>query len=213
MNNIYPKGGKGVISKVGKREISRLARRKIIVEIATYCFFERGFADTTMSAIAGKLGGSKGTLWKHFCSKEDLFEAVVDARVEALEKQIHDSVAATKVSIATLRVLLLRFTEILLSHDAISLFRLVMAEGGRLPILRRLLYERGPANIRSRTRDYFVQRFDFAEADRLAQLVFAAIVGFRIDALLRPELPSIHETEVYFDNFLSHLKVPEPGFD
>ena len=37
-----------------------------------------------MSGIAGALGGSKGTLWNHFPSKEELFVAVLRAMLGAM---------------------------------------------------------------------------------------------------------------------------------
>src|SRR3546814_7802383 len=54
------------------------ARRKAFVDAARELFFANGYAGTTMSSIASKVGGSKTTLWTYFPSKEDLFAAVVD---------------------------------------------------------------------------------------------------------------------------------------
>ena len=38
---------------------------------------EEGFAAASMSAIAARVGGSKGTLYNYFKSKEALFEAYI----------------------------------------------------------------------------------------------------------------------------------------
>src|SRR3546814_17201673 len=54
------------------------ARRKAFVDAARELFFANGYAGTTMSSIASKVGGSKTTLWTYFPSMEDLFAAVVD---------------------------------------------------------------------------------------------------------------------------------------
>ena len=40
-------------------------------------FFEQGYTAASMSTIAARLGGSKGTLYNYFKSKEELFEAQV----------------------------------------------------------------------------------------------------------------------------------------
>ena len=53
-------------------------RRKAFIDAAREAFFANGYAGTTMSSIASKVGGSKTTLWSYFPSKEELFEAVVD---------------------------------------------------------------------------------------------------------------------------------------
>ena len=59
------------------RTLARDARRQAILDIARESFVTDGFAATSMSAIAAKLGGSKGTLYNYFRSKEELFEAIM----------------------------------------------------------------------------------------------------------------------------------------
>ena len=63
-----------------RREARRQSRREAILDVAAQSFLEHGYAGTTMSAIAATLGGSKGTLWSYFASKEVLFAAVIDRR-------------------------------------------------------------------------------------------------------------------------------------
>ena len=53
------------------------AREAIILDVARDCFLAEGYAATSMSTIAARLGGSKGTLYNYFKNKEDLFAAVV----------------------------------------------------------------------------------------------------------------------------------------
>ena len=55
----------------------RDARRGAILDAAEKVFLEEGFAAASMSAIAARVGGSKGTLYNYFKSKEALFEAYV----------------------------------------------------------------------------------------------------------------------------------------
>ncbi|BAK66538.1 putative TetR family transcriptional regulator [Sphingobium sp. SYK-6] len=61
----------------GRREARRLDRRDMILSVAQAYFLAHGYAGTTMSGIAAEVGGSKGTLWNHFPSKEELFTAVL----------------------------------------------------------------------------------------------------------------------------------------
>src|SRR5262245_55550788 len=63
--------------KIGKTESQRLEKRAQIIAIARQHFFEHGYDNTTMSAIAAQLGGSKRTLWSYFSDKEELFTAMV----------------------------------------------------------------------------------------------------------------------------------------
>jgi TetR/AcrR family transcriptional repressor of mexJK operon len=54
-------------------------RREAILDVARSVFSEEGYAATSMSSIAARLGGSKGTLYNYFKSKEELFGAYARA--------------------------------------------------------------------------------------------------------------------------------------
>src|SRR5258708_22025925 len=60
--------------------LDRDARREAILDVAQDVFLEEGFANASMSTIAARLGGSKGTLYNYFKSKDDLFNAYVERR-------------------------------------------------------------------------------------------------------------------------------------
>ncbi|MGH6965637.1 MAG: TetR/AcrR family transcriptional regulator, partial [Phenylobacterium sp.] len=46
--------------------LDRDARREAILDVAQEVFLEEGFANASMSTIAARLGGSKGTLYNYF---------------------------------------------------------------------------------------------------------------------------------------------------
>ncbi len=52
--------------------------REAILDAATALFAQLGFNDADTQALAEKLGVGKGTLYRHFPSKRDLFLAAVD---------------------------------------------------------------------------------------------------------------------------------------
>src|ERR1700757_3560624 len=57
-------------------ELSRSdRRRRAILDVARDVFLKEGYAAASMSGIAARLGGSKGTLYNYFRSKEELFAA------------------------------------------------------------------------------------------------------------------------------------------
>ena len=58
-----------------------MQRREILASARKH-FLSEGYFATTMSAIAADIGGSKGILWTHFASKEQLLAAFVDAEIE-----------------------------------------------------------------------------------------------------------------------------------
>lgn len=55
------------------------ATRETIIRTAHQLFLSQGFAATSMRAIAGQAGVAVGGIYNHFATKEDLFEAVMDA--------------------------------------------------------------------------------------------------------------------------------------
>ena len=69
-----------VLAKQSPRACARDQRREAILNVAREVFFEQGYSAASMSTIAARLGGSKGTLYNYFKSKEELFEAQVRGR-------------------------------------------------------------------------------------------------------------------------------------
>src|SRR6201993_4265999 len=70
----------GVVKKKGRpAETDRCAaRREEILAAATSLFAEHGFADTDTQLLADKLHVGKGTLYRYFPSKRELFLAAAD---------------------------------------------------------------------------------------------------------------------------------------
>ena len=56
-----------------------------IIEAAREEFLEKGFQDASMRKIAGKVGITATALYRHYSSKEDIFDAVVEPAVSAWE--------------------------------------------------------------------------------------------------------------------------------
>ena len=66
-------------------------RRETILRIAHAAFLEDGYAATSMSSIAAKVGGSKATLYNYFSSKEELFSAVIEERCRDFREMLYDA--------------------------------------------------------------------------------------------------------------------------
>jgi AcrR family transcriptional regulator len=157
---------------------SQLIRQKIL-EIAGDLFVRQGFGAVSMSQIAAMLGGSKSTLYNHFKSKEDLFEAyVIEAgrqRFAALAEIDPMSGEAQTVLSSFGRA----YLGLLLSPNVLAVNRLVIAESTRFPELGRIFYENGPRQ----TLDRIVMMMESLKARamieagdmRLAALVFKAM--------------------------------------
>ncbi|HUY32899.1 MAG TPA: TetR/AcrR family transcriptional regulator [Pirellulales bacterium] len=68
-------------------------RTEEILDAATKLFAEHGYADTDTQLLAEKLQVGKGTLYRYFKSKRDLFLAAVDRGMRRLCEHIDNSIA------------------------------------------------------------------------------------------------------------------------
>jgi len=194
----------------GKRELNKARKRAEIVEVATRSFFERGYGATSMSAIADELGGSKATLWAHFASKEELFAAVVDYKVETFSRDVDEVLTGQVFSFPALRRACLRFLDCLLRENSVELFRLVVSEGQRFPEINEMFYARGPSKFRNCVAQFFATRFTEDQARQLTLLIVSAMVGYRSDVLMRPEKPTTKDHEAFVDNVIGLIDWPRP---
>lgn len=128
---------------IAPRALARDARRQAILDIARDSFLMDGFAATSMSAIAVKLGGSKGTLYNYFRSKEELFEAIMQQSCGG-EAAALSAIGEGGDLETVLRRLGERFVANITTAEAVGLYRLVAAESSRFPELGAVFWENGP---------------------------------------------------------------------
>ena len=81
--------------KVGRpADPARCARRREeILEAAVKLFAVRGYPETDLQVLADTLGVGKGTLYRYFPSKQDLFLAAADAVMRRLTAAVDASIA------------------------------------------------------------------------------------------------------------------------
>jgi len=72
-------------------------RNEQILDAARLMFASRGFADTDVEELASELGIGKGTIYRAFPSKQELFFATVDRSLEQMAGFIKAEVAAQQV--------------------------------------------------------------------------------------------------------------------
>src|SRR6266576_5052290 len=72
-------------TRVDRRTRSARAERRdareALLEAALQVFAERGYRDSSVDDIAERAGYSKGALYWHFSSKDDLFFALLEERI------------------------------------------------------------------------------------------------------------------------------------
>jgi len=172
-----------VLSEPGRSD----AKRRAILDVAHDVFLAQGYAATSMSEIAAKVGGSKGTLYNYFRSKEELFSAFMTDVCVAQAAIYFDPLApigagrSVRESLVQLGRSLLEF---LLQSDILAVHRLVVAEVGRFPELGRLFYENGPQRGEAR----FTEIFREAMAKGLLPPADPRVAGQRLKDLVMSDV-------------------------
>jgi AcrR family transcriptional regulator len=133
---------------VGKRSLKTLdnTRRENILRAAREVFFEKGYGGTSMSMIAARVGGSKGTLYNYFSSKKELFAAQVRATCDSSVDSIFDSGAEHETDpIIALSRVGVQYLECLYSENNVRILQILISEAQRYPEFARIFYDAGPA--------------------------------------------------------------------
>ncbi|GHV42535.1 TetR family transcriptional regulator [Clostridia bacterium] len=60
-----------------------------ILDISGALFMEKGYEQTTMQDIVDKLGMSKGAIFHHFKSKEDVMDGVIQRMIDGIVEQVN----------------------------------------------------------------------------------------------------------------------------
>ncbi|MES2493876.1 MAG: TetR/AcrR family transcriptional regulator [Pseudomonadota bacterium] len=137
-----------------RREARRQSRRDAILEVAGRFFLQHGYSGTTMSGIALELGGSKGTLWSYYPSKEALFGAVLDRATSDFREQLTQSLSPDDPIAVALAKFCTRFLSKLSRPESLALHRLVVGEAARFPEMGRIFYERAPLKTQALLADF-----------------------------------------------------------
>jgi len=137
-------------------------RRDRILQVAREVFFEQGYGAATMSTIAARLGGSKGTLYAYFKNKEDLFEEIIRDQCSVIESALdmanqgHD-----------LREALTTFGRELVtamaSDQAVRTLQLIIEESVRNPELAQRFDQAGPQQGAAAIAAYLAQAHEGGE--------------------------------------------------
>lgn len=160
----------------GKREARKEERRLAILEVAKRSFLENGYSATSMSAISVELGGSKGTLWSYFPSKEELFAAVLDHATADYRRQLGSLLEPSADLHATIVAFCCSFIAKITSPDAMQLHRLIAAEAGRFPEIGEIFYRRAPQPTQQLIADFFAGQMEAGHMRRDDPLAVARVL-------------------------------------
>ena len=124
-----------------------LVKRQAILDAAKALFLSKGYANTSMDAVATEAGVSKLTVYSHFNDKETLFSAAVMAKCEEqlppLFFELPEGVAVETVLLNIAR----GFHHLINSDESVNLHRLMMTLGSQDPKLSLIFFEAGPQRM------------------------------------------------------------------
>lgn len=81
-------------SQPSLKEVLRQKRAEYILEVAETVLLEKGYRDASMDEIAARAGVSKGTLYQHFPTKDDLIFALIDQSLVRFEQIVQQASVA-----------------------------------------------------------------------------------------------------------------------
>jgi AcrR family transcriptional regulator len=110
-----------------------------VLEAAALLFAERGYAGTSIAAVATAARVGKHTIYRRYPDKAELFRAVVQQKGEALLGLDENVEPPPGCSLEALHGFAMRIAHALATPDAQWIFRLIVAEGDRFPELRSIM--------------------------------------------------------------------------
>jgi AcrR family transcriptional regulator len=91
-------------------------RREEILEVATVLFAEQGYDDTVTQVLADKLQVGKGTIYRHFPSKRELFLAAADRVMRRMRCEVDASTVGIDDPLDQLARAIQTFLEFFATH-------------------------------------------------------------------------------------------------
>lgn len=135
----------GFTPRRGRPSAAQLAAiSETILAAAQALFLSEGYANTTMEAVAASAGVGKATLYARYTTKQDLFQAIFAARIEAWQAAGGDVVQAEETDTTTwLRHRALSMLHALRDPEIRAFDHLMVSEAPRFPELARAFHEMG----------------------------------------------------------------------
>jgi len=129
-------------------------RRRDILEAATKVFLETGYTAASIDNVAAAANISKPTIYKYFSSKEELFEAIITDLSDGIESDLEKMCLKNLPPQDALRTYGKSILDVLVTPDAVALYRLIIAEGGRSEALVKNFHNCGCGPVRHILENY-----------------------------------------------------------
>jgi AcrR family transcriptional regulator len=117
------------------------ARPAELLTAALVCFKERGFAATRLDDVAAKAGVTKGTIYRYYRSKEELFKAVMRGELVPNIERLEATLDEPCPTAALLERLFTIWAQYIIPSPVSVIPKLVIAEASNFPELARFYLE------------------------------------------------------------------------
>lgn len=158
-----------------------LVRRQAMLDAARELFLEKGFDRTSLSDIVERSKGSRSTLYEQFGNKDGLLRAIVEDVTSSVWQLLGDETGPCTFCEAGLIELGCRFVRSALAPETIAVYRILVAEGHRVPEIAEFFFNTGPRTLERRLAERFRAalsvRDDAGSPDEIAQIYLGAMLG------------------------------------
>ncbi|MYM26268.1 TetR family transcriptional regulator [Duganella sp. FT135W] len=177
------------------RRIRMGEKRAEILNAARPILLRDGLGGTSLDRVAAEGKISKMTLYRHFSSKEALFEGLVMSMCEYIRIGLENAPLAdiNLPAEKRLREELHAFAFALIQPDALALYRVIVSDGWRIPNLSSVFEQTGMRLIRKRISDLL--EFGGVAADRRGQIAGEVVALTLGDAYQRAILGIAQEND------------------
>ncbi|WAC25864.1 TetR/AcrR family transcriptional regulator [Ancylobacter sp. SL191] len=119
-------------------------KRREVIEGARRVFFDKGFDGASMDEVARAAGVSKATIYAHFSSKDELFEALVLSERNRSAEHLFEVDPAVQDIDGVLRHIGVSFMKMMVRPDHIRLIRMVIGVAEKFPRIGFSFFDAGP---------------------------------------------------------------------
>lgn len=156
-----------------------------ILSAAQQIFFSYDYRSASMDAIAKTAGVSKATVYAHFDSKEQLFEAMVNHECREFLTRMEIPADVEQLALRpALQRIAANFLELILAPHALSVYRIAIAEAIRFPKLGLIFYESGPQTML----DSLTQYLETAREKGIIETTNTRLAAYQFLGMLRGDL-------------------------
>ncbi|GIU46285.1 TetR/AcrR family transcriptional regulator [Shewanella algidipiscicola] len=194
-------------------------KREQILAAAIELFCGQGFPHTSMDEVAKKAGVSKQTVYAHFGSKDELFVAAIESKcvVHQVTESLFSSPEKPEQALLQFGYY---FSDMVLSAEAIDVFKACVAQADTHPDISALYFSAGPEHLIVLLESYFIEvqrvgHYQFGDARdaavRLCLMLFGEMrlkleLGLAVEDIVPHRLQYIKETiEMFLRAYRSEI--------